>query len=115
MGEEYMCRFPHDGGCSRNLGIVAWVPVTIETAYSDSAALWLVRKAYFAEAFWRDKEDTEKGSSQLKWHSKEKSLIIWILEIPDNRDCNYYYKAQHKPFPKAVSVRKNFKYEEELI
>ena len=37
--EEYMCRFPHDGGCSRNPGIVAWVPVTIETAYTDSAAL----------------------------------------------------------------------------
>ena len=37
--EECMCRFPHDGGCSRNLGIVAWVPVTIETAYTASAAL----------------------------------------------------------------------------
>ena len=37
--EEYMHRFPANDGCSRNLGVVACVPVTIETAYTKSVTL----------------------------------------------------------------------------
>lgn len=49
--KEYMCQFPHYDGCSGNLGIVACVPVTIETAYTNSVALRLVGKKHFTEAF----------------------------------------------------------------
>lgn len=57
-----------------------------------------------------------KGRLPIKWHSKEKSLIITeILEISDNRDCNYYYKANTNLLQGCVS-QENFKYEEkELI
>lgn len=37
--EECMCRVPHYDGCSSNLGLVACLPVTIETAYANSVAL----------------------------------------------------------------------------
>lgn len=49
--KECMCRFPHYDGCSGNLGIVACVSVTIETAYTNSVALRLVGKTHFTEAF----------------------------------------------------------------
>lgn len=49
--KECMCRFPNSDGCSSNLGIVACVPVTIETAYTNCVALGLVGKTHFTEAF----------------------------------------------------------------
>lgn len=75
--EEYMCRFPHDDGSSNNLGIVAYVPVTIETAYTNSAAFWLVGKKYLQKLFGgikiRHKKESETANKEA---SKEKSLTI---------------------------------------
>lgn len=48
--EECIYRFPHYDGCSSGLGIAACVPVTIETAYTNTVALRLVGKTHFAEA-----------------------------------------------------------------
>lgn len=66
--EEYM-GFPHDGGCSRNLGIVAWVPVTIETAYSGSGIM-IGEEGIFCRSF-EDKEKTRKRGGPISGTARE--------------------------------------------